>query len=352
VAVALVLTQSVPLVWRRDQPVAVLAIIGATYGLKFLLGLSPTPPGAISVLIALYSVSVYSRTRWRSLVAAGAAAVFVIAAGVIVIGGNLRSLGPLAATAILLSGAWLLGDYLRTRRAYLAELEAKAARLERDRGDDLRRAADEERARIARELHDVVAHDVSLMVVQAGAARTVQTERPEAARAALALIENTGRQTLTELSHLLGVLRRTDGSAPVRTPQPGVDQLETLLAPLREAGIEARLTTGGSPRPLPAALDLSVFRIVQEATTNVLKHSRATSVEIALRYVPDGVVVVIHDNGRGQHRPAEPAAADRPPGHGLIGMRERVALYAGEFSAGPSPRGGFTVMARFPLPPA
>ncbi len=349
--IALLLAQTVPLVWRRDHPITVLAVISVAYPAKLALGLNPTPPGAFAAMIALYSVSVYSTGRWRSLAGVAAAALFVAAAGAILVGGRVQILGPLAATAIVLSGAWLLGDYLRTRRAYLAELEAKAARLERDRAEDVRRAADDERARIARELHDVVAHDVSLIVVQAGAARTVQPVQPEVAASALTLIEQTGRQTLTELSHLLGVLRKSDGSSPARAPQPGVEHLEGLVAQLRDAGLVAQLTVEGDPRPLPPAVDLSAYRIAQEATTNVLKHARATKVEFLIRYGPDSLELRINDNGRPVSQLNHATGADRPTGHGLIGMRERVAMFGGALEAGPSRNGGFTVAARLPLPP-
>jgi signal transduction histidine kinase len=346
----LLLAQTVPLVWRRSHSVPVLAVVAAVYPVKAILGLSPTGPGAFAAMIALYSVSVYTRGHWRLVAGIGAAAVFVVAAAAILVAGPVQALAPLAATAIVLSGAWLLGDYLRTRRAYLAELEAKAARLELDRTEDVRRAADEERARIARELHDVVAHDVSLMVVQAGAARTVQPLKPEAAVSALILIEQTGRQTLTELNHLLGILRKADGSSPTRTPQPGVDQLEGLVAQLRSAGLNARLVIRGAPRRLPPAVALSAYRIAQEATTNVLKHARATQVDLLVEYRPDSMELRVEDNGRPLSKASDDA--ERPAGHGLIGMRERVAMLGGELEAGPSPKGGFGVVARLPLPPA
>jgi len=189
-------------------------------------------------------------------------------AGFVVFGvtGNPRSFA-ITVPSLFFAAAWLIGDYLRTRRAYVAQLEERAGRLERERDQDRRLAADEERTRIARELHDVVAHDVSVIAIQAGAARAVQLSKPEAAAKALGLIETTARETLIELNRLLGVLRSANGATPDRSPQPGIGQLASLVEELRAAGLEVDARVDGEAQPLPPALDLSAYRILQEAST-------------------------------------------------------------------------------------
>ncbi|HEY9288037.1 MAG TPA: histidine kinase, partial [Candidatus Dormibacteraeota bacterium] len=227
------------------------------------------------------------------------------------------------------------------RRAYVAALEERASRLERDRRVDRQLAADEERARIARELHDVVAHDVSVIAIQTGAARTVQQSQPAAAAEALTLIEDTARKTLVELSQLLGVLRKIDANGAQRAPQPGLDQLPRLVEEIRAAGLQVEYRVDGMPQALPPAIDLSAYRIVQEATTNVLKHAHAQHLEIAIGYRPREIQLRIRDDGSGPPRGGG-------GGHGLVGMRERVALFGGQLSAEPRPGGGFEVLATLP----
>jgi len=211
----------------------------------------------------------------------------------------------------------------------------------------LQNMQDEERKRIARELHDVVAHDVSVIAIQAGAARAVQATRPEAAANALGLIETTARETLIELNRLLGVLRSGNGASPDRSPQPGIGQLAALVEGLRAAGLEVDARVDGEPRSLPPAVDLSAYRIVQEATTNVLKHARARRVDIRVHYAETMLGLDIRDDGAGDG--SDPTSSS---GHGLIGMRERVALFGGELETGRNPAGGFSVHARLPLEPA
>jgi signal transduction histidine kinase len=240
-----------------------------------------------------------------------------------------RRLMPAGVTSLV---AWVFGDYMRSRRAFFADVVARN-RLEREQ------AAEEERLRIARELHDVVAHNVSVMAIQAGAARVSGNSSHEA----LASIETTARDTLHELNRLVGVLRH-GAASPQLAPQPGLSQVETLLKPVRDAGIQVNLKVGGERRDLPAALELSAYRIVQEALTNVLKHASATRVDIAIDYATDAISLTITDNGSGT---AAPVGAST--GHGLIGMRERVDLFRGELATGSSQLGGFTVRARLPL---
>ncbi|TMD15816.1 MAG: sensor histidine kinase [Chloroflexi bacterium] len=341
-AAALLLIQTVPLLWRRRRPSLVLLLVACAFGAKVLLGLNPGVAG-LGLLIAMYSVAAYEQLRLRLVFLVLAGCAFLAGFVAFGISGNPRSFA-ITVPSLFFVAAWLIGDYLRTRRAYVAQLEERAARMEGERDQVRRLAADEERARIARELHDVVAHDVSVIAIQAGAARAVQASKPEASASALALIETTARQTLIELSQLLGVLRRSGGVAPERSPQPGMGQLGVLVEELRAAGLAVEVLVEGQSRPLPPAVDLSAYRILQEATTNVLKHARASRVEIRVQYSERVLALDVRDDGKGRGE-QQPASS----GHGLIGMRERVALFGGELRAGPEPGGGFGVHARLPL---
>ncbi len=342
VGLLLLLLQVVPLLWRRRYPSLVLLLVAVAFGAKVLLGFNPGIAG-LGLLVAMYSVAAYEvgARRLVSLVIAGVGFV----AGFVVFGvtGNPRSFA-ITVPSLFFVAAWLIGDYLRTRRAYVAQLEERAARLERERDQDRRLAADEERTRIARELHDVVAHDVSVIAIQAGAARAVQLSKPDAAAKALGLIETTARETLIELNRLLGVLRSSNGATPDRSPQPGIGQLAGLVEELRAAGLEVDARVDGEAQPLPPALDLSAYRILQEATTNVLKHARARRVDIRIHYSPTMLALDVRDDGASGG--ADPASSS---GHGLIGMRERVALFGGQLRAGRDPAGGFSVHARLPI---
>jgi signal transduction histidine kinase len=250
---------------------------------------------------------------------------------------------------LVIATAWILGDNLRTRRAYTAELEARAARLEAEREAHAQAAAARERASIARELHDVVAHHVSVMAVQAGAARRVAASRPERAREALESIEGAARQALGELRRLLGVLRGGDGvAADALSPQPGLDELVALVEQTRAAGLSVDLVVeGDEQRPVQAAVGLSAYRIVQEALTNTIKHAGASRARVLVRYGAVDLDVRVEDDGRGivDHGELERG------GHGLLGMRERVALFGGELRVGPRLGGGFRVQARLPRDP-
>jgi len=345
VGLALLLVQVVPLLWRRSHPSLVLLLVGAAFGARVLLGFNPGIAG-FGLLVAMYSVAAYEVGARRLVFLAVAGLGFL--AGFVVFGvtGNPRSFAITVPSLFFVAG-WLIGDYLSTRRAYVAQLEERAARLERERDQDRRLAADEERTRIARELHDVVAYDVSVIAIQAGAARAVQATKPEAAARALGLIETTARETLIELNRLLGVLRGGNGAAPDRSPQPGIGQLAGLVEELRAAGLEVDARVEGKAEPLPPALDLSAYRILQEATTNVLKHARARRVDIRVRYSETMLALDVRDDGAGDG--SDPASSS---GHGLIGMRERVALFGGKLHAGRNRAGGFSVHARLPIEPS
>ncbi|MFD4793772.1 sensor histidine kinase [Streptomyces anulatus] len=249
--------------------------------------------------------------------------------------------------------AWVLGDSLRTRRAYFDQLEERAARLEREREAQSKVAVAAERARIARELHDVVAHNVSVMVVQADGAAYVMDAAPDQAKQALETISSTGRQALAEMRRLLGVLRT--GDAPESgeyVPQPDVEQIEDLVAQVRQTGLTVDFKVEGTPRPLPSGVELTAYRVVQEALTNTRKHGGPDAgASVRLVYFDDGLGLLIEDDGRGAaHELYEDGGADGA-GHGMIGMRERVGMVGGTLDAGPRPGGGFRISALLPLKP-
>ncbi|GAA2949655.1 MULTISPECIES: sensor histidine kinase [Streptomycetaceae] len=250
--------------------------------------------------------------------------------------------------------AWVLGDSMRTRRAYLSQLEERAARLEREREAQSKVAVAAERARIARELHDVVAHNVSVMVVQADGAAYVMDASPDQARQALETISSTGRQALAEMRRLLGVLRTGDTrEGGEYVPQPDVEQIEDLVDQVRQTGLAVDFKIEGTPRPLPTGVELTAYRIVQEALTNTRKHGGPDAgASVRLLYFDDGLGLLVEDDGRGAaHELYEDGGADGA-GHGMIGMRERVGMVGGTLDAGPRPGGGFRISALLPLKPA
>jgi signal transduction histidine kinase len=237
--------------------------------------------------------------------------------------------------------AWLAGDNLRVRQQRWVALQARAERLEREREERARQAVAEERLRIARELHDVVAHSMSVIAVQAGVAHHVIDRRPEQARTALATVETTTRAALVEMRRLLGVLRQPDEPAGSLTPSPGLADLPRLIDQFTEAGLTVDLSVAGVPEQVPDGVDLSAFRIVQEGLTNVLRHG-GPEARLAIHHEPGQLRVAISDDGSG--RKPQPAG-----GHGLIGMRERVAIFGGTLTAGPRPGGGFELTATLPF---
>jgi signal transduction histidine kinase len=253
---------------------------------------------------------------------------------VIFVGSELE-FGAAAARVVLLVAALLLGESVGSRRAYVREIEEKADRLEREQETEARRAAAEEQARIARELHDVVAHALSVIVVQAGAADDVFEVDPKLARGPIRAIDGAARSALTDLRRVLGVLQGDTDYAP----QPGIARLDGLVEQVRATGLDVALEIEGRPRPLPATVDLSAYRIVQEALTNVLKHADAGQALVRIRY-GDELLVEVSDDGR--------AAPNGGSGNGLIGMRERATLLGGTIEAGASAAGGYRVRASLP----
>lgn len=343
-AVLGILVVSGTLVFRRIRPVLALWVSVAAV-IPFWI-LDYVDSGAsVPVLVNLYSVAAHV-DRPRSIrhgLAACVPLVVVMVIGVVVDEEELPAVAVVG-NAVIFATAWLIGDTFRNRRAYLAEVEARADQAERDREAAVERAAQQERTRIARELHDVVAHSVSVMVVQAGAARRVLDRHPDQTAESLAVIESTGRDALDELRRVLGVLRG-ERNHPSTEPQPTADDVAVLVQRWRDAGHSVALTVHGTPPDLPLGVSLTVYRLVQEGLTNVMKHAGpAAHTEVCLRYAPDEVELEVLDDGRGAAGAAVPSS-----GQGLIGMRERVELFGGTLAAGPRPGGGFRVHASLPL---
>jgi signal transduction histidine kinase len=336
----------VPVVFRRQHPTG--AFITAAAAGAFQVAVLRRPFGSdIAILILLYTLAAY---RPRRISVTGVAVCLVGAIVAIARWAPLRPVGTPARLgemflffAVPTALAWVLGDSTRYRRGYYRALEERAARLERERDAQAQIAVAAERARIAREMHDVIAHHVSVMVVQADGAAFALDADPDWAREALGAISRTGRQALAEMRRLLGVLRTADDPAEL-APQPGISQVGDLLEQARASGLPVSFTVEGLPRELPAGADLAAYRVIQESLTNTRKHGGpAASVSVSLRYCQDGLMLCIADDGRGAAAPAEPG------GHGLTGMRERVELYGGTVRSGPRPGGGYQVTATLPF---
>ncbi|WP_116026082.1 sensor histidine kinase [Thermomonospora umbrina] len=345
----LVTVITLTLTLRRTLPMTALVVIT---GLQVTLAVLSYPSSVADVaafLLAIYTIAAHRALAHSAL---GGVIAFVGFNAMLVLYDVHTTFVDYITGGALLIGVWVLGRNLRLRRAHLAELEDRAARLERARGTDARAARVEERSRIARELHDVVAHHVSVMTVQAGAARRILDKNPESAREAMTTIEEVGRTALSEMRRIVGVLRtERDAAAPAGrelSPQPGIADLGELVDHVRETGLAVQLWIEGEARTLSPGVDLAAFRLIQEALTNILKHAGPQArAWVRLRYGDHDLTVEIEDNGRG----AETLLSDNGdrPGHGLVGMYERVALYGGELRIGPRVGGGFGVRARFPL---
>ena len=337
----LALLHTLPLAARRRFPGTVLAICVASGLAVAALDLPPVVLG-VAILVAVYTAAAYG-DRWVSL--AGLAAAAVGLAAVQLTPGRVQA-PTVVSNGLAIAAAWLLGHFVGVRRDHIARLE-RTAELERARAELARRAVIEERLRLARELHDVVAHAISVIAVQSGVGAHVANTQPEEAAKALAAIEATSRAALTELRRLLGVLRQEGEPHGSLAPVPGLADLDALLAEVAKAGLGVRVRVEGTPSPLPAGVDLSVYRIVQEALTNVVKHAGPARAQITIGYRDQEVTVEVSDDGRGITAPTDDGQARI--GHGLIGMRERVQAFGGDLEVGPRPGGGFRVAARLPL---
>lgn len=334
------LLATLALLVRTRMPLVAVALICLPLCVAWIAVGAPESFGSfVLIVVAAYSVAANAAAHRAALglvILLAAAATWTLAdpkhSGV---SDYLVGLAWLAPAAVV----WLTGIFVHRHRLAEQRLARTAARSEREA--KARAAVEDERARIARELHDAVGHSVSVMTLQASAVRRLlnpdQTRELEALRA----VEETGREALAEMRRMVGVLRARDG-APALEPQPSLDQLPRLIEQVREAGLPVELRVEGKPAQLSAGLDLTAYRVVQEGLTNALKHARARQAEVVLRYQPGAVEVVVGDDGCG-------AIVGTESGHGLIGLRERVSLYGGQLSVGRSERGGFQLRARLLL---
>jgi signal transduction histidine kinase len=340
VAAMFTLGTTLPLFWRRRAPLVVLAAVlmclaipDATHD----VGNNASAPFA-GLLVAAYASGAYTSRRDGRIAAGIIGAMVVLMA--LSIGEDV--VGDAVFIGGILFAVWGAATVVRSRQELAAALAARTIELEHEREDKARLAVAEERARIARELHDVVAHNLSIMVVQAGAERrAIADERPETTEV-LATVEATGRAAMAEMRRLLGMLRRSDDELGL-APQPSLRYLEDLVEQVREAGMPVDLRIEGEPRAIAPGIDLSAYRIVQEALTNALKHAGPAHARVTVRYGDKELDIEIADDGAGA------AEEDPAGGHGLVGMRERVALFGGDLATGRRVGGGYAVRARLPL---
>ena len=343
VAAAAQLAAIVPVAFRRVAPLAAIAISTAailTSGVAY--GLGNSAADVATLLLLVYSVGRHTQGR-RLLVGAAFALLFAAEPS---IAGQTRP-SEWAVNFIIDGGALGLGVALRVQTERSIALAVAADRARRMQEATAQAAVHEERARIARELHDVVAHNVGLIVLQAGGARSVLATNPERARTAIRQVEETGRQTLTEMRHLVGILREDEDEA--RQPLPRLERLPVLIDEARVGGLTVDLAVEGSPVELPAGLELAAYRLIEEALTNVRKHAPTSHVWVRLCYEPDRLRIEVSDDGGPSGAAAAAARHAADPGHGLIGMRERVQVYGGRMQTRTMPGGGFRVEATLPL---
>jgi signal transduction histidine kinase len=335
---------TIPIAWRRTAPMLVAPLMVAfVAGQQILDGdlIENAVTPILTIPLAVYSMGVLLERR-------RAAAGFAVTLGLLFVAiaaGSDHSADTFVFILLLVGGPFLVGRIVNARIQLARELREKASRLERESAEQQKLAVAEERARIAREMHDVVAHNVSVMVVQASAARRMIDHDPTRAREALTSVEQTGREALAEMRRMLDVLRAEDERAAL-APQPSIDELESLIALAREAGLDVELEVEGERRRLSSGVDLSAFRIVQEALSNTIKHAGAAHARVRLRFGDDEMEVDVVDDGHG----ARARASDNgKAGQGLVGMRERVAMLGGRLEAGYRANGGFEVRATLPL---
>lgn len=339
---ALEIALYVPLIWRRRVPLTVFAAVAAVAFVQWLVGVLLTT-GDFAVLIALYSVAAHSSLR--RLLLAGAVTEIGVALATDQWAPRTLTVRVFVLSSGMCTAATVLGLNLRTRRAYLASLEDRAARLERERDQQAQIVAVEERARIARDVHDIVTHSLSVMVALTDGVEYSLPASPERAAEAAGKASEIGRQAIAEMRRVLEVLRDGEPGGGDRHPQPGLSRLDMLFTEVRAAGLPVEFVVSGRPPAMASGAELTIFRIIQEALTNIRKHTApGTTARVRLEYTTESVNLEITDDGR----PAVPVAAeDGHPGHGIAGMRERVAIYDGLLQAGPLPGGGWRVRARF-----
>ena len=339
-AVAIVACLS-PLLLRRRYPFGAPVAVGVAVILTTFIDARLVPFAFVTFLAGCAAVFLMGLLRVRSRAVAG----LVLAIGVeafVAIQDPKGNLDAFIATSFIFVILWTIAFTLGRGYREADEARERAARAEREREERALAAVTEERARIARELHDVVGHSVSVMTVQASAVRRLLRPEQKREREALLVVERTGREALSEMRRMVGVLRRPE-EAPALAPQPSLDHLDRLVAQARQAGLPVELQIEGEPVQLPAGLDLTAYRLVQEGLTNALKHARANRAEVFVRYSETDIEVTVSDNGRGT------SGEEAGGGHGLVGMRERVSVYGGQLEAGPRPDGGFRLRAKLPL---
>jgi signal transduction histidine kinase len=353
VAYVLALVSTLPAAVRRIWPLPVLGLVLAGSVASMAIGTGKDP----SVVVAFVLYLVALRYRWRVSLGALAGTVALTVAGAVA-GGAALSLdrmggdrisgvaSHIVTSVVVIVAAWMIGAAVRQQRAYTAGLREQAERRVQAQLAEARREVNQERLRIARELHDVVAHGLSLIAMQAGVGHYVARAQPEEAERALASIEATSRTALREMRRLVGVLRDGDPAGPGLEPAPGLADLGRLITGTADAGVRVQLEVRGARCGVPPGVDLAAYRIVQEALTNVVKHAQITKSRVVVTYEPDAIGLEITDEGHGAGAGPDPSIRS---GHGLAGMRERAALYGGEFHAGPQPGRGFRVAARLPL---
>jgi signal transduction histidine kinase len=328
--IVVLLAMTAAIAWRRRVPTLVLAVeVAGVVVLPDRLDY----PAAIALLFAAYSAVLFSTRRWFV-----AALLVVAAASQLAFGGEVdisKGLVPL----FLLVPVWLAGMAVRSRELRAEASAERAERIEREREASLRT----ERARIARELHDVVTHSVSLMVLQTGAAREIMSQDEQRSRLLLSSVEASGRAAIEELHRLLGLLGEHDGDVPL-SPQPGVSEIPLLIEQVRRAGVDVELRVEGQPRAVSGGVAIAAYRVVQEALTNVVKHAGGAPARVVVRWVDDELELVILDEGQLQEE-TRPVTS----GRGITGMRERTAMYGGTLEAGPCSDRGYAVRARIPL---
>ena len=345
-AYALVIAGSVSLIWRRRAPIGVLAIVTAVLATFWLRG-----HGALLAVLglpALYAVAAHAEHRrraWWAITVACVSLMIVASVSVFDKPDGFVYLEAVSVAAFLIAAS-AAGVLIRNRERIFVDTERRAAAAEADRLAEAERAVIRERSRIAREMHDVVAHAMSVVAVQAAAGREIVHTNPDKAAEVFAKIETVGRESLTELRRMLGVLRETGDDAASLSPQPGIADIAAAVTRSSATGVATELVIEGRQQPLPPGVELAAFRIVQEALTNVLKHAgKSASATVRISYERNDLVVEVIDDGRG----AATSLSSIGTGNGLIGMRERVEIYGGKFTSGPRPGGGYAVRAILPV---
>ena len=332
-----------PLFFRRRFPFGAPIAVGVAVALTTFVDERLVPKDFIPFLAGCAAVFLVGLLRERRLAIAG----IVLAIGVealVAYRDPLKNLSAFIATCIVFGLIWTAAFTLGRKFEEADEAKKRAAQAEREREERARAAVTEERARIARELHDVVGHSVSVMTVQASAVRRLLRPEQKREREALLIVERTGREALAEMRRMVGVLRRPE-EGPALAPQPSLEHVGRLVEQAREAGLSVELRVEGDPQPLPAGVDLTAYRLVQEGLTNALKHARAERAQVVVHYGDGDLEVTVSDDGRG-------AGSGDGGGHGLVGMRERVAVFGGELEAGPRAEGGYRLRAKLPVVPA